>query len=343
MSGIDWINTIQQSIHELFTNYSELHISTVNRLDQLPGALQFYRSYVSCNIPCILSNLCNSWLVSHWNILYLRQLIGNTVISVSITPNGLADSILSCTRNHTKYFVTPYTVSMCYNQFVDLVDHTSNAVHCRYYIPNAIYYAQQQNNCFNTEYSTLHQYISESKLMNDVFDTPPDAVNLWIGNALSVSSLHRDMYENIYSVVSGRKIFYLYPPVSYHYLQFSYYHTAQFVPKRLITDPSLPYIELTDERYSEWCILPDINNSRIPWSDWDASKYDASIHSIHLKPLTVTLYPGDTLYLPSQWYHQVHQSDDTIAINYWYDMKYDIKYCYSEFMKSISHIQQHNK
>lgn len=41
----------------------------------------------------------------------------------------------------------------------------------------------------------------------------PDAVNLWIGNSRSITSLHRDNYENVYCQVVGRKHFVLLPPV----------------------------------------------------------------------------------------------------------------------------------
>lgn len=41
----------------------------------------------------------------------------------------------------------------------------------------------------------------------------PDAINLWIGNARSVTALHRDSYENIYVQVVGEKRFVLVSPV----------------------------------------------------------------------------------------------------------------------------------
>jgi jumonji domain-containing protein 7 len=36
---------------------------------------------------------------------------------------------------------------------------------------------------------------------------PLDAVNLWMGNELAVSSMHKDHYENLFYVASGEKIF----------------------------------------------------------------------------------------------------------------------------------------
>ncbi|GAU28092.1 hypothetical protein TSUD_223330 [Trifolium subterraneum] len=49
-------------------------------------------------------------------------------------------------------------------------------------------------------------------------------------------------------------------------------------------------------------------------------------------PFECTVKAGEILYLPSMWFHHVRQSGEdgelTIAINYWYDMQFDIKYAY---------------
>ena len=40
----------------------------------------------------------------------------------------------------------------------------------------------------------------------------PDAVNFWMGGERSITSMHKDHYENIYGVVRGSKTFILHPP-----------------------------------------------------------------------------------------------------------------------------------
>ncbi|CAN0880500.1 Lysine-specific demethylase JMJ32 [Linum grandiflorum] len=44
---------------------------------------------------------------------------------------------------------------------------------------------------------------------------------------------------------------------------------------------------------------------------------------------------------PSMRFHHVRQSPNergcTIAVNYWYDMQFDIKYAYFNFLQSIHH------
>jgi hypothetical protein len=54
---------------------------------------------------------------------------------------------------------------------------------------------------------------------------------------------------------------------------------------------------------------------------------------------------GDVLYLPSLWYHQVAQIGDdegkVIAVNMWYDMDFDSKYCYYMFLRATLQQQKH--
>lgn len=48
-----------------------------------------------------------------------------------------------------------------------------------------------------------------------------------------------------------------------------------------------------------------------------------------VEPLVVTVEAGDTLYLPSLWFHQVEQDGDPlcIAVNYWLAMDHGPHYC----------------
>lgn len=51
----------------------------------------------------------------------------------------------------------------------------------------------------------------------------PDAQNLWMGYNDSVSSMHKDPYENIYCVVQGEKHFTLMPPDCYPFMGLNTY------------------------------------------------------------------------------------------------------------------------
>lgn len=45
---------------------------------------------------------------------------------------------------------------------------------------------------------------------------------------------------------------------------------------------------------------------------------------------------GDVLYLPSLWFHQVQQSHQCIAVNFWFDMKYDQRYCFFKMAELLN-------
>ncbi|KAL7282542.1 hypothetical protein ACG7TL_004013 [Trametes sanguinea] len=157
-----------------------------------------------------------------------------------------------------------------------------------------------------SEFEPLREYIpSEIPWCSDALGTDrnPDAVNLWIGDEKSVTSIHSgassshvfrliasilisltniDPYENIYTVLRGSKQFTLLPPTEGWCLKAE----TPLVRWSSVTDP-------TDPR-----ALP------------------AEAHPIH-----ITVNAGETLYLPAGWWHYVRQRGFTVAVNYWYDME----------------------
>ena len=80
-----------------------------------------------------------------------------------------------------------------------------------------------------------------------------------------------------------------------------------------------------------------VQQNLVPWIAIDPLRPDYNKYPRyrHVNRLVVTLQPGDVLYLPSLWFHHVQQSDDTIAVNFWYDMEYDIKYNYYKFVENL--------
>jgi jumonji domain-containing protein 7 len=89
-------------------------------------------------------------------------------------------------------------------------------------------------NIFFLDYPQLKFDVpAEIEFASEAFDAKPDAINIWIGGSKSISSLHRDPYENIYTVIRGKKIFKLYPPTTrgriiYKGKEFSFYKNVFF-------------------------------------------------------------------------------------------------------------------
>lgn len=137
--------------------------------------------------------------------------------------------------------------------------------------------------------------------------------------------MHKDPYENLYCVISGYKDFILHPPTDRPWIPYKTYPQA--------------YYKETTKNYFD--IIPketgiEENNS-VPWIcidplNPDYIKYPNYKNTTTLK---VRVEAGDILYLPSLWFHHVQQSHGCIAVNYWYDMQYDIKYCYFKFLEKL--------
>eukprot|EP00485_Elphidium_margaritaceum_P008595 CAMPEP_0202710218 /NCGR_PEP_ID=MMETSP1385-20130828/22238_1 /ASSEMBLY_ACC=CAM_ASM_000861 /TAXON_ID=933848 /ORGANISM="Elphidium margaritaceum" /LENGTH=299 /DNA_ID=CAMNT_0049369709 /DNA_START=30 /DNA_END=926 /DNA_ORIENTATION=+ len=78
---------------------------------------------------------------------------------------------------------------------------------------NEVLYCQLQNGCMTNEYSALCDDIEmDISWASSALNRKPDAVNFWMGESRSISSLHQDPYENLYCVLAGQKQFTLYPP-----------------------------------------------------------------------------------------------------------------------------------
>lgn len=90
-------------------------------------------------------------------------------------------------------------------------------------------YLQQQNNCFSEEFGELKGDVDgEIEWASVAFGAKPEAVNLWIGSEESVTSFHKDHYENLYAVVAGEKQFTLVPPTDVHRMYVKNYPVANY-------------------------------------------------------------------------------------------------------------------
>ncbi len=179
--------------------------------------------------------------------------------------------------------------------------------------------------------------------------------------------MHKDHYENIYAVVRGCKTFILHPPTDIHLIPYQDYKLAQYYENKETGNYDVVDIfEETEEHHEvngteieqktnldEMSSLKENENDRLKEVQANKSSHKM-ISWIAVDPLNPDyhLYPqyqkchkyiakveaGDILYLPSLWFHHVTQSDKTIAVNFWYDMQYDIKYNYFKFAEAVSGI-----
>lgn len=147
----------------------------------------------------------------------------------------------------------------------------------------------------------------------------------------------------MYCCVKGQKIFYIYPPTNEYYLKKYKYLRCKW----------------NKNKVNEWeinCIKDDKgNNEYIEWINYEINednfnnlvnnKLYPNINKC--KGLKIVLNEGDMLYLPALYFHQVEQNCDLfgrcIAINYWYDMNYNVNYNLLQFMKNVLYNVENKK
>ncbi|KAL5546910.1 hypothetical protein UlMin_006597 [Ulmus minor] len=343
------IEALWEEVRELSLGQS----GRVERLDSPPTPLQFLRDFVSQNKPCIISNAILHWpALSKWSSdSYLIEAFStfpssSQMVSVHLTPNGRADALVpfnninktrdasSSPSSSSLCFASAYVQHMPFPEALRLISSSSN--HSTNLQPKLVAYAQQQNDCLRSEYSALSPDCDPHiPWATEALGCLPEAVNLWIGNHLSETSFHKDHYENLYAVVTGQKHFLLLPPTDVHRMYIHDYPTAQYSYSQ---DTGEFTLELEKPlRYVPWCSVDPYRSAETKYSEM----VKFPLYFQGPKPFECTVNPGEILYLPSMWFHHVKQSPDdqgrTIAVNYWYDMQFDIRYAYFNFLQSMRH------
>lgn len=321
--GTEELETLWEEVRELSLGTS----TEVERLHSPPSPVEFLRNYIAPNKPCIISNAIEHWpALSLWSSDdYLCQALGSAEVSVHLTPNGHADSLVPHPADSSSLcFASAHVERMSFPDAFRLISDSGES-------GNVVAYAQQQNDCFRSEYAVLGSDCdAHIDWASEALGCLPEAVNLWIGNNRSETSFHKDHYENLYAVVSGEKHFLLLPPTDVHRLYIRPYPVANYSYSK---DTGEFNLELEDPvRHVPWCSV----NPYPCCENEEKTRNEFPLFFNGPKPFECTVKAGEMLYLPSMWFHYVKQSPRTIAVNYWYDMQFDTKYAYFNFLQSIN-------
>ncbi|GAA0152839.1 protein modifying enzyme [Lithospermum erythrorhizon] len=323
---------LNKQIEKLWEEVREVSLGReIPQLKTPPTPLELLREYISPNKPCIISNSINHWpALSLWSSTpyLLTTLSSSPSVSLHLTPSGLADSLtpLSLQTPPPLCFASAHVDQLPFDKALSEVQESVKN--------KKVGYLQQQNDCFRSEYRGLEGDIEgDVPWASEAFGCLPEAVNIWVGNELSETSFHKDHYENMYAVVCGEKHFLLLPPTDVHRMYIRDYPAAQY---RYSQDTGEFRLELEDPvRYVPWCSV----NPYPSEMEKEKAVAEFPLYFNGPKPFEVTVKAGQMLYLPSMWFHHVRQTPDsrglTVAINYWYDMKFDIKYAYFNFLQSL--------
>ncbi|KAG9961190.1 phospholipase A2, partial [Aureobasidium melanogenum] len=312
----DQATKLDAAVRELITTYDELNPTLVDELWEEPSALEFLQ-YVARNRPFVVRKGAQDWTaVQKWDSHYLLNVLGDSLVNVAITPFGNADAVLKEADGSLSYVkplerLEPFDKVIRYISEQEL-DQSE---------PTPIKYAQTQNDNLRNEYSSLFEDVpSDIPFARIALRKTPEAVNFWLGNSLSTTSLHKDNYENLYVQVRGQKHFVIMPPTA-----------AAAVNEQSV--PGTTYVSTNKDETAKLKVqdlkhVLDEPELIVPVPTWDPDFPDVrpTPYSKLVKPLRVTLNEGDMLYLPAMWYHKVGQScgDEgyCCAVNYWYDMEF---------------------
>jgi hypothetical protein len=142
----------------------------------------------------------------------------------------------------------------------------------------------------------LDQYLPGLRAVNDVrLPTPQEGqdaalASIWIGNR-TIAATHYDMSNNIACCMVGARRFTLFPPDQ----------IANLYPGPLEPTPGGQVVSMVDLR------APDFD--RYP-------RFKEAMASAQ----TAELNPGDVLFYPAMWWHNVEALDDfNVMINYWWN------------------------
>lgn len=110
---------------------------------------------------------------------------------------------------------------------------------------------------------------------------------IYIGPKGLVTTLHQDLPENLYAVVKGSKHITLYPP-----------------------------------NHRKWLYANSVFSKHPNFSRFnpDHANYELFPLSRKAKPVEVYLQAGEMLYIPSLWWHHIRNTDDSIALNFWWSV-----------------------
>lgn len=347
-----------------------------SRLTKPPSADEF-RGIIERHTPILIHGCVDDrpHLAKWKDTRYLESCMGpNRKVVVAITPDGRADDLTSHPDHGDLVFSLPFEESM---PFSELLTRLSNQVQSQ---GETVAYLQSQNSNLSVqEYGDLSPLLHDLKLQTAKDETgrsdltwateaigyAPEATNLWIGTSASRTSMHRDYYENLFTVIRGWKEFTVYPPLEGCFLC----DDEEYPVYKHVKDPESQSLKLQrdeEDTRTRWIpidpTLPKHAERNAPFVHRDLnlgsdSGMPSRKHSPHTKygyalpALRIRVYEGETLYLPSGWFHHVTQQHDhqlvgtdgqietdrglCLCLNWWYEISDDVAIQLEEMNVSI--------
>lgn len=304
-----------------------------------PTSEEFLRDCVAPHVPCIIRGALEDWGAMKWNLDYLKDKLNDKMVEINVTPDGRGDAVIE-TPQSERIFAYPAELTLKFSDFVDNLNHRYEKIDDDE--ERAVFYLSQQDDNLRRHYSELLDDIKYLPLAESAFTSSASSIdglglaaaNLWIGDERSVSTMHKDFFENLYCVVEGEKLFTLMPPVDVLFLEEKEFATRRWC----VNTPCDQGKNLSNLKKSDLHLSADEDHrpqKEVSWLCFDPDLPEHSRHFERCHPIRVSVTKGEVLYLPAMWYHRVTQSCTTIAVNFWYEQRFDHRYVYYQLCRQL--------
>jgi peptidyl-lysine (3S)-dioxygenase / protease len=346
---------LQDPIRALHEDSRQLWVpAAVPRIPYHPSAIVFLREYVAPNTPVIFTNCdCPAWSDDQ-----LLAKIGDDEVVINRTPQGFGDHA----DQESDMFVKPWQTAQPFRSFLQELRAHGGGSDELLSGPNpdrserrpGIPYYSAQSDCLRTHHPELLPDLPRLSFASAAFGVDPDAINLWVGDERSFTATHKDHYENLYLVVRGAKRFFLRPPCDAPLLPERRLPAATYAPcassSSSVRDgaaggTALRAVADVPAATVSWVVRDKTDapsaSSPSPASSSAAPPFPAADAGCPAgDPLVADVGVGEMLYLPALWYHAVAQRGVTVAVNWWFDMRFcGPSYVYYNFLRRLSEQQ----
>jgi hypothetical protein len=225
------------------------------------GREEFLASYYSQNKPVVLTDVCDRWpAVKRWDENYLVEKLGDVQVEVMAGRDRDSDYELNADSHKTK---------MSFAEYVAWVRSTSNS-NDRYLVANNGLLSKEEGAVLWDDFDLDPRYLKPDPSRQSAF--------LWYGPGGTVTPLHHDSSNILFTQVMGRKKFIMIPTLEIHRV------------------------------YNNVAVYSDVD----PLNP-DLDQYPAfeGIERVELE-----VGPGDALFIPVGWWHHVSSLDTSISISF---------------------------
>lgn len=225
------------------------------------GRDEFLNRYYSQNTPVILTDVCDRWPARfRWNEAYLVDRLGQIDVQVMIGRDADADYEINADEHKSR---------MPFDQYVDWVNSTDRS-NDAYLVANNGLLSTDAGAVLWNDFDLDERYLEPDPDRSHAF--------LWYGPAGTVTPLHHDNCNVLFSQVIGSKHFILIPALEIHRM------------------------------YNEVAVYSDVDPLD---PDLDEFPLFADAQQLH-----VDVGPGDTLFIPAGWWHHVQSLEPSISISF---------------------------